>query len=89
MPSMGREQYDGRELWERPFSSAAASLPGTGTPGGGGCSWLSPACLQADQQGLHHERREAEGSEAQIPSCKLVLHVKAFLLETSEQFMYQ
>lgn len=84
---MGREQYDGRELWERPSSSAAANLPQTGTWGGGGCSQLSPARLQADQRGLHHDKREAEGSKAQIPSCKLVLHVKAFLPEISEQFM--
>ena len=44
---------------------------------------IQPAWEQSRETLTH--RREAGGSEAQMPSCKLVLHMNAFLPTTSEQ----
>lgn len=44
---------------------------------------IQPAWKQS-REALTHE---AEGSEARMPSFKLVLHMKAFPPETSEQLM--
>ena len=74
----------GREPWKRLSSSAAANPPGTGSWGGGGAHGSIQPAWEQSRETLTH-RREAGGSEAQMPSCKLVLHMNAFLPTTSEQ----
>lgn len=87
MPSMGRERVHGREPWKRPSGSAAANPHGLSCWGGGGARGSIQPARKQSREAFTREGRQAEGSEAQMPSCKLVLHMKAFLPETSEQLM--
>ncbi|XP_037257524.1 NAD-dependent protein deacetylase sirtuin-3, mitochondrial isoform X2 [Falco rusticolus] len=55
--------------------------------GGGDARGSIQLGWKRSREALAHDGREAEGREAQMPSWRLALHMKAFLPETSEQLM--
>lgn len=74
MPSRGREGDGGREPWKR-RPALQQHIQRAGEQGR--CGSVQPAGKRS-REAPAREGRDAEGREAQMPSGKLVLHVKAF-----------